>query len=89
LDVQDEIYRATVLPPSAKAQVSVEADIAQPWCRFVDDAGETISIEHFGASTNHKTPFREFTFTIGGRRGRPSQFRQGQPRQDSQQLSLS
>ena len=33
-----------------KARVAVEAGIAQPWYRYVGDAGEIVSIEHFGAS---------------------------------------
>jgi transketolase len=52
-----------VLPPSVRARVAVEAGVAQPWHRFVGDAGEVVSIEHFGASADFKTLFREFGFT--------------------------
>nr|WP_271209601.1 transketolase [Rhodococcus wratislaviensis] len=62
-DAQDQAYRDTVLPPTVKARVSVEAGISMPWYRFVGDAGEIISIEHFGASADYKTLFREFGFT--------------------------
>ena len=62
-DAQDQSYRDSVIPPHVKARVSVEAGIAQPWYRFVGDAGEIISIEHFGASADYKTLFREFGFT--------------------------
>ncbi len=31
--------------------------------RFVGDAGEIVSIEHFGASADYKTLFREFGIT--------------------------
>jgi transketolase len=62
-DAQDSEYRESVLPAAVKARVSVEAGIAQPWHRFVGDAGETVSIEHFGASADYKTLFREFGFT--------------------------
>ncbi len=62
-DEQDESYRATVLPPIVKARVSVEAGIAMPWHRFTGDTGENISIEHFGASADYKTLFREFGIT--------------------------
>ncbi|WP_073371148.1 transketolase, partial [Rhodococcus jostii] len=47
-DAQDQAYRDGVLPPTVKARVSVEAGISMPWYRFVGDAGEIISIEHFG-----------------------------------------
>ncbi|MDV6241807.1 transketolase [Rhodococcus opacus] len=62
-DAQDQAYRDGVLPPTVKARVSVEAGIAMPWHRFVGDAGEIVSIEHFGASADYKTLFREFGFT--------------------------
>ncbi|MBL1076555.1 transketolase [Nocardia sp. 2] len=62
-DAQDQSYRDEVLPPSVKARVSVEAGIAVPWYRFVGDAGEIVSIEHFGASADFKTLFREFGIT--------------------------
>ncbi|TWP51927.1 transketolase [Lentzea tibetensis] len=62
-DAQDADYRETVLPASVKARVSVEAGIAQPWYRFVGDAGEIVSIEHFGASADYQTLFKEFGFT--------------------------
>ncbi|GAA3431144.1 transketolase [Kutzneria kofuensis] len=62
-DEQDQSYRDQVLPPSVKARVTVEAGIAQPWHRFAGDAGEIVSIEHFGASADYQTLFREFGFT--------------------------
>jgi transketolase len=62
-DEQDETYRELVLPAAVKARVSVEAGIAQCWHRFTGDAGENISIEHYGASADYKTLFREFGFT--------------------------
>jgi transketolase len=60
---QDQGYRDSVLPPSVKARVAVEAGIALTWYRFVGDAGRIISLEHFGASADAKVLFREFGFT--------------------------
>ena len=62
-DAQDKAYRDEVLPPAVAARVVVEAGIAMPWHRFTGDAGEIVSIEHFGASADYKTLFREFGFT--------------------------
>ncbi|MEU5695966.1 transketolase [Actinosynnema sp. NPDC020468] len=62
-DAQDEAYRESVLPKAVTARVSVEAGIAQPWHRFVGDRGEAVSIEHFGASADYQTLFKEFGFT--------------------------
>ncbi|MFJ8913881.1 transketolase [Amycolatopsis sp. NPDC102389] len=62
-DAQEQSYKDAVLPPSVKARVSVEAGIAQSWHRFTGDAGVNVSIEHFGASADAATLFREFGFT--------------------------
>jgi transketolase len=51
------------MPPWVRARVSVEAGIAQPWYRLVGDTGRIVSIEHYGASADYKTLFREFGFT--------------------------
>ncbi|MGZ3143946.1 transketolase [Lentzea chajnantorensis] len=60
---QDAEYRESVLPKAVKARVAVEAGIAQPWYRYVGDAGEIVSIEHFGASADYQVLFKEFGFT--------------------------
>jgi transketolase len=62
-DEQDQGYRDEVLPPSVRARVSVEAGIAMPWYRFVGDAGASVSLEHFGASADYQTLYREFGLT--------------------------
>ncbi|MEV0065785.1 transketolase [Amycolatopsis sp. NPDC050768] len=62
-DRQDRSYRDKVLPPSVRARVVVEAGIAQPWHRFAGDAGEIVSLEHFGASADFKTLFSQFGIT--------------------------
>jgi transketolase len=62
-DKQDAAYREQVLPSAVKARVSVEAGIAQSWHRFVGDAGRSVSLEHYGASADYKTLFREFGIT--------------------------
>ncbi|MBM7173365.1 transketolase [Streptomyces sp. G44] len=60
---QDQGYRESVLPPSVKARVAVEAGIGLTWHRYVGDAGRIVSLEHFGASADGKVLFREFGFT--------------------------
>jgi transketolase len=62
-DAQDQAYRDQVLPPGVKARVAVEAGVAQPWHRFVGDAGRIVSIEHFGASADYQVLFEKFGFT--------------------------
>lgn len=60
---QPKEYRDSVLPPAVSARVAVEAGVAQSWYKLVGDTGEIVSIEHYGASADDKTLFREFGFT--------------------------
>ncbi|WP_353941567.1 transketolase [Streptomyces sp. HUAS MG91] len=60
---QDQAYRDSVLPPSVKARVAVEAGIALTWYRYVGDAGRIVSLEHFGASADANVLFEQFGFT--------------------------
>ncbi len=60
---QDQGYRDSVLPPSVKARVAVEAGIGLTWHKYVGDAGRIVSLEHFGASADGKVLFKEFGFT--------------------------
>ncbi|AGW41351.1 transketolase [Leifsonia xyli subsp. cynodontis DSM 46306] len=60
---QDAAYREKVLPAALKARVSIEAGLALTWDKIVGDHGRSVSIEHFGASADYKTLFREFGMT--------------------------
>ncbi|HSU74075.1 MAG TPA: transketolase family protein, partial [Terrabacter sp.] len=60
---QSRSYQDKVLPPAVRARVSVEAGVSMGWHDVVGDAGRCVSIEHFGASADQATLFREFGFT--------------------------
>jgi transketolase len=60
---QPQEYRDSVLPPSVRARVSVEAASDFGWSRWTTDAGESVSINHFGASAPGERLFKEFGFT--------------------------
>jgi transketolase len=60
---QNEAYRQQVLPPAVRARVSIEAGIALGWREFVGDVGESVSLEHFGASADYKTLYQQFGLT--------------------------
>jgi transketolase len=62
-DAQDQAYRDSVIPPTVKARVSVEAGVAQGWREVVGDHGRIVSLEHFGASADFATIFRQFGIT--------------------------
>ena len=60
---QDQAYIDSVLPPEVTARVSVEAGIAMPWFRFTGTKGRNVSLEHYGASADYQTLFKEFGIT--------------------------
>ncbi|WP_017593696.1 transketolase [Nocardiopsis potens] len=60
---QDAEYRQSVLPPAVRARVSVEAGIELGWREFTGDAGEAVSLEHFGASAPYQRLYEEFGLT--------------------------
>jgi transketolase len=60
---QDPAYRESVLPDGVRARVSVEAAVAMSWRDLVGDAGECVSLEHFGASAPFQVIFEQFGFT--------------------------
>jgi len=62
-DAQDASYRDAVLPPDVRARVSVEAGVAMGWREVVGDHGRIVSLDHYGASADQATLFREFGFT--------------------------
>jgi transketolase len=60
---QPRDYQDSVLPPSVRARVSVEAAVAQGWREIVGDAGRTVSLEHYGASAAYQRLYSEFGIT--------------------------
>jgi len=60
---QDASYQQEVLPPQVRARVCVEAGVAQGWWAFAGDAGECVSLEHFGASASYQDLYQHFGFT--------------------------
>ena len=62
-DAQSKDYQESVLPKQVKARVSIEAGVTDGWRKYVGDNGESIGIDHFGASADYKTLFTEFGIT--------------------------
>jgi transketolase len=63
-DAQPQDYRDSVLPPTIRARLAVEAGATQGWWRYVGDSGDVLGIDHFGASAPGGTNLREFGFTV-------------------------
>ncbi len=62
-DAQPADYRDSVIPPSTKARVSLEAGLTTGWHKYVGDNGIAIGIDHFGASADYKTLYSKFGIT--------------------------
>jgi transketolase len=60
---QDQSYRDEVLPPALRARVSIEAATPFGWHDIVGDAGRVIGIDHYGASADYQTLYKEFGLT--------------------------
>lgn len=63
-EAQSRAYRDTVLPPSVRARLAVEAGVTQGWHRYVGDRGDVIGVDRFGASAPGAVVMREYGFTV-------------------------
>jgi transketolase len=61
---QSADYRDEVLPPDVKARLSIEPGVALGWKQWVGDRGDSISIEHFGASAPGDTVLEQFGYNL-------------------------
>jgi transketolase len=60
---QDADYRDSVLPPSVRARISVEAATTLGWAEWTTEHGEQIGMTSFGASAPQKDLYHHFGFT--------------------------
>jgi transketolase len=60
---QDQDYRDSVLPPSVRARVAVEAAIPMSWYPYVGDAGRIVGLDHYGASAAFSVLYEQFGLT--------------------------
>jgi transketolase len=63
-DAQPREYRESVLPPSIRPRLAVEAALPQGWHRYVGDEGDVIGIERFGASAPGGLVMEKLGFTV-------------------------
>jgi transketolase len=63
-DAQSQEYRESVLPPSIRPRLAVEAALPQGWHRYVGDEGDIIGIERFGASAPGGLVMEKLGFTV-------------------------
>jgi transketolase len=62
-DAQDKAYRDSVLPPTVRKRVTVEAGVSFGWERYAGDEGAILGLDRFGASAPAATLATAFGFT--------------------------
>jgi transketolase len=60
---QDKAYRDSVLPPSIKARVAIEAGVQMGWEKYIGDKGIFLGISGFGVSAPYKVCYEKFGLT--------------------------
>ncbi len=57
-------YQDSILPPSVKARLAIEAAVPMGWRQWVGDAGSVIGLDRFGASAPYKVIYEQLGFTV-------------------------
>lgn len=63
-DEQSPKYKESVLPKAVTARLVIEAGVSLGWHKYVGDAGDTLTVDKFGASAPAEDVFRDFGFTV-------------------------
>lgn len=63
-DKQSKEYRDSVLPPSVKKRLVVEASVVMGWEKYIGEEGVMIGMTGFGASAPYEILYKEFGFTV-------------------------
>jgi transketolase len=63
-EAQSQAYRDSVLSPSVRARLAVEAGAPQGWYRYVGDHGDVIGVDRFGASAPGEVVMQEYGFNV-------------------------
>ncbi len=61
---QSNEYQNSVLPPTVRARLAVEAGSSLGWHRWTGDGGDIIAIDHYGASAPGGKNMQEFGFSV-------------------------
>ena len=63
-DKQCDCYKESVLPNACRKRIAVEAGSSFGWQKYTGLDGDTLCIDHFGASAPAGVLFKEFGFTV-------------------------
>lgn len=61
---QDKAWRDSVIPPSVKARLAIEAGVPDSWWRLVGDHGDVVGMTTYGESAPAGELFKHFGFTV-------------------------
>lgn len=62
-EAQDDAYRASVLPPSMRVRVAVEAGVTAGWRAWVGEHGAVMGVDTFGMSAPYQQVYEHFGLT--------------------------
>lgn len=63
-DAQSPKYKESVLPSKVRARLAIEAGVSLGWAKYVGDAGDTLTVDRFGASAPAEDVFVDYGFTV-------------------------
>jgi transketolase len=63
-ELQSKEYRDSVITPSIKKRVVVEAALPMGWHKYAGDEGVIVGMTSFGASAPYELLYKEFGFTV-------------------------
>ena len=63
-DAKSDKYKEEVLPAKVTARLAIEAGVSLGWAKYVGNAGDTLTVDRFGASAPGEDVFRDYGFTV-------------------------
>lgn len=63
-DRQSDEYKESVLPKAVRARLAIEAGCSHTWFKYVGLDGDTLCLDHYGASAPASLLFKEYGFTV-------------------------
>lgn len=62
-ELQDDVYKQSVLPNEVRARIAIEAGVSDYWRKYVGLDGDVVGIDQFGASAPGNVLMEHFGFT--------------------------
>ncbi|CAN5398656.1 transketolase [soil metagenome] len=63
-DEQSAKYKESVFPKNVTARLAIEAGVSLGWHKYTGDAGDTLTVDKFGASGKAEDIFKDYGFTV-------------------------